>query len=679
MNKIIAIMKKYLLFFTALIATTVTFTACSSEEDLAENAGQELEQERGVVKTQFTISIPQGTSGTTRMASDMVQSTEALNDFRGIKGIELYPFKTKISTTTGSEFPTASTTIPSKILLVGATGHGKNGPSGSSDYTIGGPANLYNTSKSHLYQDVDIPIGTESFMFYGEAAGEAAESVQGKLNKTASGSTLGGITFSPAPIHEAGTVGSYGTKIATYLTSIANATVGTGASAKKWIQTSNVALRSLFEQFTGEAENHSLSNNGVKAGSWTNVKAALQELYKNLEVKEGSAETQDTKDMKNAIRAAIANSEYGVTASGNTLSFIKDEDTNPDDDVHNYTSVMSVIADPQTGKETPYPRDLGLPDGAAHVRWNVSSQEFEALADNSYTGSNFASLGSYVYPASLYYRVLSNIKTSSTIKGVGTSGYNDDATWSQILAYYNQTTQEATENYDNESVSSKTRSIVITDPVQYAVGRLDATIMATSANIKDNPNTTANTNPEFNVGSESTLFKVTGILVGGQKPVDYKFEQKSSETTFYTIYDHSIGDVYLRSSNSSPIYTLALETKSASGSSDESAIVKIAVEFENNSGRTIVGKNKELIYPGCRFYLIGTLDPNDNTDQKYAGTNTLINKAFVQDYKTIVTLKISSLQNAYNTLPDLTLPQLEMGLSVDLSWKTGITQVINME
>ena len=65
-------MKKYLLFFTALIATTVTFTACSSEEDLAENAGQELEQERGVVKTQFTISIPQGTSGTTRMASEMV-------------------------------------------------------------------------------------------------------------------------------------------------------------------------------------------------------------------------------------------------------------------------------------------------------------------------------------------------------------------------------------------------------------------------------------------------------------------------------------------------------------------------------------------------------------------------------------------------------------------------------
>ena len=127
------------------------------------------------------------------------------------------------------------------------------------------------------------------------------------------------------------------------------------------------------------------------------------------------------------------------------------------------------------------------------------------------------------------------------------------------------------------------------------------------------------------------------------------------------------------------MYTLALETKDATAANQEDAIVKIAVEFENKSGKTIVGQNNEKIYPGCRFYLIGTLDPFSNDSQKYTGTETLIKKAFVQDYKTIVTLKVANLNNAYNTLPDLTLPQLEMGLSVDLGWQTGITQTINME
>lgn len=660
MNK----MKKNFLMFVALVATTVGFTACSSEDDLA-NAEQGQEQERGVVKTQFTISIPQGTSGTTRMASGTVQAGENLASFRGIKNIELYPFKEAISST----FPATSTVTPSKILLVGATGNGKYGPSGSADNTIDGADNLFTTSKSHLYQNVDIPIGTKSFMFYGEAAGNQAPEIIGKLNRTSSLSTLGDIIFSPVQIHGSGTVGAKGTNIAEYLTSIANASVGTGTDAKKWSETDNVALKALFTQFTGENEDGTLTNYGVRAGSWTDVKAAVRELYKNLKVAEtGSSDSQETKDMKNAIRAKIINSEYGVAAatSGDDLTFTFSEKTASKDANDN------VI---------PYPRDLKLPDGAAFVRWNVSSQAFEALASNTKTGTNFAPLSSYVYPASLYYRVLSDIKTSSKQKGTsGAQPYGDDISWTTILGYYDDTS----DGYDNTKVSSKTRSIVIKDPIQYAVGRLDATIEATDAQLTDRANT------EFTV-NEGTAFKVTGILVGGQKPVDYKFNQCTGTTysTFYTIYDQSIkksgtgtastDSIYLSNATSATMYTLALETKDATAANQEDAIVKIAVEFENKSGKTIVGQNNEKIYPGCRFYLIGTLDPFSNDSQKYTGTETLIKKAFVQDYKTIVTLKVANLNNAYNTLPDLTLPQLEMGLSVDLGWQTGITQTINME
>ena len=242
MNK----MKKNFLMFAALVAATLGFTACSSDDGLA-SAEQGQEQERGVVKTQFTISIPQGTSGTTRMAAGTVQAGETLDDFRGIKDIELYPFNTQVSTVT-PVFPAPETTIPSKILLAGGTSTGPKGPSGSTDNTIAGKDYLYTNSMSHHYQDVDIPIGTKSFMFYGEACRTTEttpNTVSGSLTKTVTGTTLGGITFSPTPIHSAGTVGANGTKIAQYLTSIANTTVDN----KKWEDTKNVGLMALYESF----------------------------------------------------------------------------------------------------------------------------------------------------------------------------------------------------------------------------------------------------------------------------------------------------------------------------------------------------------------------------------------------------------------------------------------------
>ena len=78
MNK----MKKYLLMLAALFVVAITFTACSSEDDLA-NAEEEQEQERGVVKADFTISFPKQMSGTTRQSTAIVQG-QSTPVFRGI-------------------------------------------------------------------------------------------------------------------------------------------------------------------------------------------------------------------------------------------------------------------------------------------------------------------------------------------------------------------------------------------------------------------------------------------------------------------------------------------------------------------------------------------------------------------------------------------------------------------
>jgi hypothetical protein len=134
--------------------------------------------------------------------------------------------------------------------------------------------------------------------------------------------------------------------------------------------------------------------------------------------------------------------------------------------------------------------------------------------------------------------------------------------------------------------------------------------------------------------------------------------------------------LYPGSSPTVKTHTLVLQTVDATSDDDTNANVPIAIEFENAGTQIIVGKDNELIYPGTRFYLIGTLKPYNNDTQKYFGTETPIKKAFVQDYITTANFTVESFKNAYHTLPDLRTPSLEIGLSVDLTWKSGISQNI---
>ena len=69
---------------------------------------------------------------------------------------------------------------------------------------------------------------------------------------------------------------------------------------------------------------------------------------------------------------------------------------------------------------------------------------------------------------------------------------------------------------------------------------------------------------------------------------------------------------------------------------------------------------------------------NYNYDRKTYATGyneSSLNSVFKQDY--ITTAKLTSgeesLKKAYNVIPDLRSPKLEFGLSVDLTWRAGIT------
>lgn len=115
-------------------------------------------------------------------------------------------------------------------------------------------------------------------------------------------------------------------------------------------------------------------------------------------------------------------------------------------------------------------------------------------------------------------------------------------------------------------------------------------------------------------------------------------------------------------------YTLLLDD-STNVSNGQNNKVYFALELTNNSGTDFYG-NDGLIAAGMKFYLIGELDPEAGTGVT-TPYGTTPQSVFRMDYKTKANVTISSLKNAYVTIPDLRASQLVLGLSVDLTWEQG--------
>lgn len=347
------------------------------------------------------------------------------------------------------------------------------------------------------------------------------------------------------------------------------------------------------------------------AGSSNSVLRLMQYLYDAVKNISGTADD----DIATAIKTAIT-TESGVKEASGTLSF--DGET---------------LAG--------YPENIKLPDGAAKVKWN-NTNAFEVITAEGNTGLNTASLDSYVYPAPLCYYVNSAVKTADTEVDL-------DATvdWSTILTYLSGNTVTAT-----------TRSIAINDVINYGVGRLDLQVICKTQRIPDNKDDGHNSSV-VDVPTEG--FTVTGILIGGQGEVGWNYEPISAGKK--TIYDKTMpvnmaAKYATDFTGATTNYTLAFETVASTD-------VNVAIEFVNNSTRDFYGNKGEVIPVNGKFYLIGTLTAANATETG--------SKVFKQDYNTLAKFTVTSLKNAYNTLPDLRTPELQLGLSVDLDWEEGHT------
>lgn len=621
-------MKKNLFFMgmgAMALATPLLLSSCSSDDTSGQNGPTPTGE---MVKTSFTLSVglPGGGSSSsakgnfgTRMGEDVTQA-QTSPTFRGIDNISLIPFKVSGE---GVD-KTVSRNGDKNIVLPNTTVN-----SLAKDQITG-------TGNAHVYNDVSVPTGTNAFLFYGKAidatAGTPITTASDKFlygTLKAEGLDAGvqsGITFTPEPI-AANPSTTVGDKIATYLTSIANAKTTDG---KAWSAVTEdagsgqgKALATLYKNFIS-----------MTTGSSKNIQLAVQDLYTSLVGLKG--QTADNQGIIDAIKTAIKNATYASASTDNKLTF---------------TDAISG-----------YPENNNLPDGAATLKWNGNA--FTATTDKSVLddGTSIAAMGSYVYPANLWYFVNTKIMTDNAERN---GDYVKGTSWENILKNYSN---------DNASVQASTRSIALKNQIQYAVGRLDTKVTLAST-LKDHTGVV--------VTPSSDGFPVKSILVGGQKAVDWQFQATTADgATQYTIYDKNVPSGMAAKTDGSAVnHTLVLETIA-----DQPAYM--VVELENNTGKDFSGHNGEIIKAGANFYMVAKLDPSSQTSGEVTQPGTTkLTKVFQQDYTTTANLKIvenngtnhdKGLGAAYNVIPDLRTPALSIGLSVDLTWQSGLTFNVDM-
>lgn len=598
------------------LATPLFLSSCSSSDDIADAPSTNNSE---AVKTSFTLSvgIPGGGSSNakpmTRMGEDITQAQET-PAFRGMDNMTLIPF------TTGAAVTTSDNRAGSKNI---------NLPNTTVNTLLSNQ--ITTTGNAHVYTDVSVPVGVASFLFYGKAVDATAgtdASTPADMFKYGSLTTAGlsagtpsGISFSPKQIYSTGTADAKATSLATYLTTIAGSSYTDAQSTEhKWsavtadAQGQGSALATLYKNFTS-----------LTAGSSASVQEAVQELYTSLNSLLSGNQTEVNKGIINAI---ITNIKTGASVGSD--------------------GTVALNAD-----YTGFPANINLPDGAVTVKFENGTFTAQTTATYITDGTQVAALSDYVYPANLWYRANTLIKTSDKVL---TDKYTNGTAWDAILA-----------NYDGDGVvKNSTASIALKDQIQYAVGRLKMTVKAAGATLYDANGET--------VAVPTDGFPVSAVLIGDQRKVDFQFAPNKTDKQ-YTIYDKELTGINATTTGSTANNTLVLETPA-----DEN--VNVLLELTNNTGKRFKGKDG-YIPNGAKFYLLGALTPSKGTG--YDATK--LNQVFKQDYVTTANFTIvtnngeghdKGLGAAYNVIPDLRTPALSIGLSVDLTWQAGLTFNVDM-
>ena len=480
-----------------------------------------------------------------------------------------------------------------------------------------------NTSlNAKIYNNVSVPVGVKRFVFYGKkkdgVGGALSASYETNTLQTgANGDALSAITFDLVPINKDADISSY-TASQTHILAALNAI--------------DVKLQAASTSESATYGNYATNWRLLTAGASLTIAKAVEDLYTSMKViANGSSQSTHP-----AVAVCTVIEEYFTMTE-------------------NPTGVYTAAWKTMTGGDPVQYPEAGFPDGSVAVAFDGAEGGMNEFVYKhiAVSGVPQSTLNKYVKPAQLYYFVNTGIKVSNSIQS---DSYDSKSTWSDVEGLYT----------DGTVVSTTTRSIMLKDQIQYAVGRLDLQVQVANNAIYANGDGQASSASEQIVQVPTEGYTVNGILIGGQKQVGWNFTTNTSAKEVI-IYDNVIttsGMAAKKGTLSGVNYTLALET--AVNQSEY-----VCVEFVN-TGDDFFGFANQLIPSGSKFYLVAKLDPSSATQPTNGAT---INQVFKQDYNTVVKLTIgrNALKKAYQTIPDLRSPKLELGLSVDLTWQQGLT------
>lgn len=319
------------------------------------------------------------------------------------------------------------------------------------------------------------------------------------------------------------------------------------------------------------------------------------------------------------------------------------------DDIAIRTAIINKIETEYNNTWDNFPASIGLPDGAIVIRWN--GEEF--VPQLTYTSfADINGIDRFAYPAELYYYGNSRIKTSNIDNR---RGAYTDREWSDVLADY---------EYDNASVNGNTQAVAIKDPLQYGVAHLQIALKMTDTSVLEDAR-------GISIPVGTTNFPLTGIIVGGQLPVGFDFSPNTSYPVYSEgdvkfIYDNQLPTLYLSSSADATEVTNTLVLQSY-----DHQKVPVLLEFINNSGVDFKGQDG-IVYQGTKFYLAGEVDPADGT----GGDTSAVGRVFTQDHTTTLNMKVTSLAKAYNVVPNLLAPRLELGIQLVLWTSTTPEEIV---
>ena len=634
----------YVLNGAIALLSTAGLVACSSSDDVTD-APINPSYDGKSVKTQFAINIASASKTSTRMTADYTQASGS--QFLGMKNIYLLPI-------TGE--PSTSSNISKAIPLDNV----------SNSSSIGTSNALSSSKSSTVYSDVNVPVGTDNFLFYGTSpmgTTPDAKFKQGVItNNLTSATTVNDIRFDLEKISKSG-LSTPKTTLISWLSSIAaaKAVVGSGADGTNWASLQGtttvgdeVTLKNAYTNFTS-----------LKAGSAAAILETVHRLYDVCyPIAQG---TGDYKDLATAIITAIQGSEdCGVTYTPLTGSATASE--------LNWKNSVSATVQK-------FPTEQNFPDGSMVLTWSTATPavpSYVSETQSAITGQNNMNVSKLCYPAPVAYYANTPLRSSDS---------NSLFDWPDITTKWDANNNWS--DFSDNVVRSTTRKIALRNNINYGVASLQTSVICKESTLLDNADVA------INVTKDNGL-PVTGIIIGGQ-PESVKWNYVTTENQNEgIIYDKNVvSGMRAMSNGSTPTvnYTLVFDNYV---SATEQEPVSIAIELVNNTGVDFKGNDGNIVAAGQTFYLVGKLeiadktltgwpvsydtDENNHTDGKLYKSyeNRYPVKAdklrvFIQDYTTVVKFTIKDLKNAYVTIPDLRASKLQLGLSVDLEWKKGLT------